>query len=105
MEKKKDKGFKGGQRHLLYRLYEKLCRLLRKKKTRISRLKNIMDRKINRKTSHHKRPYDDYVNLPLWEIVKKSIKKLEKNGDLQITTDPYYVIGYLCKSIMKNKNA
>lgn len=44
-----------------------------------------------------KTPYDKYRDWPIWKKVKKAINQLEKNQDIEITTNLDYVIWYLTK--------
>ena len=48
--------------------------------------------------------YDKYKTLKEWAIVEMAIKELIKNKDLQITTNPEYIIGHIVKSIEENKS-
>lgn len=45
-----------------------------------------------------KRPYDTYKYLTAWSVLENTINELKENKDLTITTDPYYVIGYILKT-------
>ena len=55
-----------------------------------------------------KTPYDKYRNNPLWTVLEQGINDLVANQDIEITTVPDYVIGYLVKMLTKqgfsNKN-
>jgi|LakMenEpi03Aug12_release.lakeMendotaPanAssembly.Ray.scaffolds.fasta_scaffold1645887_2 hypothetical protein len=44
-------------------------------------------------------PYETYENTTLWETIKVAIDQLEKNNDIELTTNENYVIGFLCKCI------
>ncbi len=57
-----------------------------------------MDPKIKTK-SPTKRPYDDYIGSPFWPVIESKLEELAENTDLEITTDPYYVIGFLVKAV------
>ncbi len=46
-----------------------------------------------------KKPYAEYRNLSIWNVVKKELKELEKNQDVEITTQLDIVIGSLVKAI------
>ena len=59
-----------------------------------------MDQKTKTK-NQSKRPYDDYLDSPMWPIIEKELDSLVENQDLEITTDPYYVIGSLVKVLSK----
>ena len=48
-------------------------------------------------------PYVQYTETPLWRTVEKAIRGLEKNGDVEMTTVPDYVIGYLCKVLAEGE--
>ena len=47
--------------------------------------------------------YDKYKENPLWWIIEKSLKELEKNQDITITTNYYYVVWYILKKIEGKK--
>lgn len=49
-----------------------------------------------------KRPDDDYKSTKIWKIVEKALKDLEKNKDLELTTDIYYPTGYITKQIVEH---
>lgn len=49
-------------------------------------------------------PYKDFESTELWTVVKKALKELIKNQDIEITTKEDYVIGYLCKKILKTRS-
>lgn len=44
-------------------------------------------------------PYKKFEDTPLWKVVEKAINDLEENQDLEVTTGPEYVIGYICESL------
>lgn len=46
-------------------------------------------------------PYENEKTSPYWDVVKNSLKELEDNQDIKITTLHYYVIGYLVKQLDK----
>lgn len=63
----------------------------------------LMDQKTKTKNPTRKKgPYDEYINSPLWSVIEKELKALEKNTDIVITTDSYYVVGYLVKALSSN---
>ena len=47
--------------------------------------------------------YDEYLNQPTWKILENALQDLGKNQDIKITTDSYYIIGYLCKCLDRIK--
>ena len=49
-------------------------------------------------------PYDKYKKSRIWKNIKKSIKDLESNQDVTITTLNDYVVGYLTKRLCDNFN-
>lgn len=49
--------------------------------------------------SYKNHPYKKYENTKRWRVLKKAILGLQKNRDIEITTAPELVIGYLCKSL------
>jgi hypothetical protein len=46
-------------------------------------------------------PYKKYENTELWDNIKQSIKDLEGNQDLSLTTLNEYVVGYICQQLDK----
>jgi hypothetical protein len=44
-------------------------------------------------------PYEKYEPTEIWVIIRKSLRELEKNNDIVITTHKNYVIGFLCKAL------
>jgi hypothetical protein len=44
-------------------------------------------------------PYKEYEKTELWLKLEKALNDLTENKDIEITTSPEYVIGYLCKSL------
>ncbi len=49
-------------------------------------------------------PYSQFAKTKLWKAIDKAIADLEKNQDLELTTNRKYVVGYLCKSITDQKS-
>ena len=47
----------------------------------------------------HEHPYQQFEGTPLWEVIEKAVTDLEENQDLNLTTAPVYVIGYICKEL------
>ena len=45
--------------------------------------------------------YDSDKKRIIWKTVNKAIKDLEKNQDIEVTTVPEYVTGYIVKSLAK----
>jgi hypothetical protein len=54
---------------------------------------------VVQKTKTKNKPYDSYQKTKTWKLVKSALKQLVENQDIEITTDPYYVIGFLTKKI------
>ena len=46
-------------------------------------------------------PNTEFEGTPLWKTIEKEIKSLVENQDLQLTTAPEFVIGSLCKCLVK----
>jgi hypothetical protein len=49
----------------------------------------------------YRHPYTDYENGPLWAVVEKGIGDLVKNRDLVEEEERSYIVGYLCKVILR----
>lgn len=47
--------------------------------------------------------YNKYKTHEIWEILDQAVKDLEQNSDIEITTNRDYVIGYIAKEIIDNK--
>lgn len=47
--------------------------------------------------------YSHYQKTEEWVIIKRLLKELEKNADIEIRTSPEYVIGYMVKEL-RNKD-
>lgn len=50
-----------------------------------------------------KHPYVEFEKTPLWKTLDKAISDLQKNQDFKLTTAQQYVVGYLCKQLVKRK--
>jgi hypothetical protein len=50
-------------------------------------------------------PYKKYEAHPLWPVIKRAIRALSRNGDIQEQTDRDYIVGFLCKRILETKSA
>ena len=50
-----------------------------------------------------KPPYELYKNTNLWEILENTISELAENGDIELTTNIEYIVGYTCKKISNEK--
>ena len=48
-------------------------------------------------------PYVEFEKTPLWKTLEKAISDLQENQDVKLTTAQQYVIGYLCKQLVKRK--
>ena len=46
-------------------------------------------------------PYVEYEGTPLWRTAKRALADLEQNRDLSLTEWHQYVVGYLCKQLVK----
>jgi len=44
-------------------------------------------------------PYACYLRTKEWVIIERSLKDLEANQDIKITTVPEYVTGYIVKKL------
>jgi hypothetical protein len=44
-------------------------------------------------------PYVKYEKTKVWKIINKSIKDLEENNDLSLSTPQEYIVGYLCEQL------
>ena len=49
-------------------------------------------------TSH---PYSKYEDTEIWKIIKSSLHNLEENNDIEFTTTPEHIIGYICQELDK----
>ena len=65
-----------------------------------------MDQKIKTKRNNHKKktsvvagPYSHYLGTKEWIVIENSLKDLEDNQDIKITTVPEYVTGYVVKKL------
>ena len=64
-----------------------------------------MDQKTKTKRNNYKKkrsvagPYVCYLGTREWVVIENSLKDLEGNQDIKITTVPEYVIGYLVKKL------
>lgn len=50
------------------------------------------------------KPYDMYRSSALWKPLEQGIADLVENQDIQETTDRYYIVGYLCKILSRQKS-
>jgi hypothetical protein len=48
-------------------------------------------------------PYVEFENTMLWKAIDTGITDLEKNGDMKLTTERAYVVGFLCKRLVRKK--
>lgn len=51
-----------------------------------------------KKSSH---PYENLEGAALWKVVRKALRELAKNGDLDLQTTEAHVVGYLAQSVDK----
>jgi hypothetical protein len=50
-----------------------------------------------------KHPYIEFENTALWKAIDAEIADLEENGDMELTTARAYVVGSLCKQLVRKK--
>lgn len=48
-------------------------------------------------------PYKALENSILWKIVDKAIEDLVHNKDIKESTNREYIVGYICKLIIENR--
>ena len=58
-------------------------------------------RKIKPGEPGYRHPYTEYEKGRLWPLVEKGIADLVENKDLVEKEDRNYIVGYLCKVIVK----
>ena len=44
-------------------------------------------------------PYADLEDSPLWPVIRKAVRDLAKNGDLDLRTAEPYVVGYVAQAL------
>lgn len=49
-----------------------------------------------------KKPYGEYKDTKLWELINNIINDLQKNQDIELTTKKEYIVGYFCKILEKH---
>jgi hypothetical protein len=49
-------------------------------------------------------PYEEFEGSGLWRAVKKALSDLEKNQDLVLAERHEYVVGYICKQVVKTEH-
>ena len=49
-------------------------------------------------------PYSENQSSKEWNILEKAINELNENKDIQLTTSPEYVIGYITKQLSQSKS-
>ena len=47
-------------------------------------------------------PYEMYEGTPLWSAIASAVSGLVENRDLEVTTAPQYVVGFLCQSLVRS---
>ena len=52
--------------------------------------------------SYKNHPYKKYENTKQWRVLRKALSGLQKNRDIEITTAPELVIGYLCQELSRS---
>ena len=55
------------------------------------------------KIKPEKHPYKEYESHPYWKQIDKGISDLVKNQDLVERAARPYIVGYICKTILKRK--
>jgi hypothetical protein len=51
----------------------------------------------------HRHPYTDYEADRLWPLIEKGVADLVENKDLVEKTERKYIVGYLCRVILKGE--
>ena len=49
----------------------------------------------------YRHPYMDYQSHPYWKLIEKGITDLVKNKDLVEYEERAYIVGYLCKTLLR----
>jgi hypothetical protein len=49
--------------------------------------------------SSQENPYEKWRDSEPWFTIAQSVRELSRNGDIDVTTGPDYVIGFLCKNL------
>ncbi len=44
-------------------------------------------------------PYKHLEKTPLWKVVRRAVREMNKNGDLELQTAEEYVVGYLVQEV------
>ena len=44
-------------------------------------------------------PYEKYKDSSNWKIIGQALNDLIENKDIELTTAPDYIVGYLCKKL------
>ncbi|MHB0998838.1 MAG: hypothetical protein ACYC27_06290 [Armatimonadota bacterium] len=47
-------------------------------------------------------PYEQYRDSKVWKVLKEALENLVANQDIDITTEPDYVIGYLAEMLSED---
>jgi hypothetical protein len=50
-----------------------------------------------------KHPYIEFENTALWKAIDAEIADLEENGDMELTTARAYIVGSLCRQLVRKK--
>jgi hypothetical protein len=58
---------------------------------------------MSQKQNSPEHPYTEFENTPLWRVIKKAVRDLEKNQDLNLTARPEYIVGYICKQLKRRE--
>lgn len=48
-------------------------------------------------------PYVEYEGTPVWRAVKKAVRDLDENQDIDLTEWHQYIVGYICKKLSAAK--
>lgn len=49
------------------------------------------------------RPFAEYRDTPLWQVVAAAVAELEATREIVISTAPEYVIGYVCDRLASGR--
>jgi hypothetical protein len=60
-------------------------------------------RKLKPGDPGYRHPYTDYEADPLWPLIEKGIRDLVENRDIVEKEDRSYIVGYLCKVILRGQ--
>ncbi len=49
------------------------------------------------------RPYDRFIETSAWRVVAEALDQLVANADVTVSTDNYYVVGFLVQELTTAK--